>query len=516
MNQIWNIFRKDACHYWREISVSVALLCAYGWNDVRGWTLQNDLFASTGVFTYRFVSGLVEVLVPVAWAFLVVRVVQGESLVGDRQFWVTRPYEWKKLLLSKILFLLVFLNLPLLILDVVLLAVARFSPSHHVLGLLWMQLLILLFLVLPAAALATITGTIVQALVALLVIALYIFGMAVLASQIPSSDFSGPVDFLPAVFVVGTCIAVIVIQYARRKTGTSRLLVISLGFVILIVLVATPYRALVAHEFPPLRASQPPFQLSLLRPDTLAGIQTTDVEKEITIQLPLGVSGLSSDSIVLVDGIFVSADAPNGVKWASEWKSPGLVLFPEQKSARIDFAMPRKVFDRMQSTPIDLRLSLAFTVFRDGGQESLILPRGEFAISNGALCSIEGGYVPHISCRAPLRRPPFLLMTTDMASTNCPLQKGQAPPSPGDIARGWTQNGDSGPAELGISPVVTFDLYLSNSNGGFGTKFSGNGVCPGTRILLSSPIPAFRSQSTLELHALRLPDYREQPLQLMF
>jgi hypothetical protein len=253
MNQIWNIFRKDARHYWREIAVSVALLCAYGWIDVRGWAQEDVL--STGVFAYRFLSGLVDWLVPVAWAFLAVRVVQGESLVGDRQFWVTRPYEWKKLLLSKFLFLLVFLNFPLLILDVVLLAIAKFSPLHYAVGLLWMQLLILLFLVLPAVALASITASIVQTLLGLLVIALYMVGMAALASQIPNSDFSGPVGFLPGFFFLGTCIAVIIIQYARRKTGLSRLLVIGLGMVVLIILVATPYRAIVAHEFPVLSAS---------------------------------------------------------------------------------------------------------------------------------------------------------------------------------------------------------------------------------------------------------------------
>ncbi len=514
MNQIWNIFRKDARHYWRESLVSAALLCAYGWIEVRGWT-QEDIL-STGLVTYRFLSGLVDVLVPVAWAFLVVRTIQGESLVGDRQFWLTRPYEWKKLLASKILFLLVFLNLPLLILDVVLLAIAGFDPSHHVVGLLWMQFLILLFLVLSAAALASITANIVQALLGLLVIALYIVGMAALASQIPNSDFSGPVDFLPAGFFVGTCVAVIIIQYARRRTGTSRLLVFALGLVILIILVATPYRAIVAHEFPILSASQLPFHLSLLRPDTSAANRTADVEKDVTIQLPFGVSGIGSDSIVLVDGIFVSVDAPGGVKWNSGWKSPGLFLFPEQKNARIDFQMQRKVFDRIQSTPVDLRFSLAFTVFRDGDEQSLVLPRGEFAIRNVGLCSIEGGYVPNIRCRAPLRRPPFLLMTTDMANATCPLQKGEVPPSPGDIARGWTQNGDSGPAELGISPVVTFNLYLSHSNGGFGTKFSGNGVCPGSRILLSNPIPIFRNQFALKLDGLHLAEYREQPLRFTF
>jgi hypothetical protein len=514
MNQIWNIFRKDARHYWRESLVSAALLCAYGWIEVRGWTEEDIL--SRGLFTYGFLSGLVDVLVPVAWAFLVVRTIQGESLVGDRQFWITRPYEWKKLLVSKILFLLVFLNLPLLILDEVLLAIAGFHPSHHVVGLLWMQLLILLFLVLPTAALASITATIAQALLGVLAIALYMVGMAALASQIPNSDFSGPVDFLSGVFFFGTCVGVIIIQYARRRTGTARLLIIALGVVILIILVATPYRAIVAHEFPILSASKLPFQLSLLRPDTSAGNGTSDVEKDVTIQLPFGVSGISSDSILRVDGIFVSVDAPGGVKWNSGWKSPGLFLFPEQKNARIDFAMQRKVFDRLQSTPVDLRFSVAFTLFHDGDQQSLVLPRGEFAISDGALCSIDRGYAPNIRCRAPLRRPPFLLMTTDMANATCPLQKGEVPPSPGDIARGWTQNGDSGPAELDITPVVTFNLYLSHSNGGFSTKFAGNGVCPGSRVLLSNPTPGIRNQFVLKLDGLRLGEYREQPLRFTF
>lgn len=39
------------------------------------------------------------------WVFLTLRVVHGETLVGDRQWWVTKPYEWWKLLLAKELFL---------------------------------------------------------------------------------------------------------------------------------------------------------------------------------------------------------------------------------------------------------------------------------------------------------------------------------------------------------------------------------------------------------------------------
>src|SRR6266498_5581489 len=266
MNQIWNIFRKDCRHYWREASVSLALLAAFGWNDVRGWTRGEYLAAGIGgLFSYNFLSGLTDFLVPISWAFLVVRVIQGESLVGDRQFWLTRPYEWKKLLAAKVIFSLVFVNCPLLILDVFLLSKAGFTPTKYVIGLLWMQLMIVLFFLLPTIALATVTASLVQTLLALLFIALYLVGMAALATQIPSSDFSGPSDSLLASLFIGVCLAVILTQYVRRNTFKSRLLIVGLAAAILILLVAAPYRVLVAREWPQLSASQQqPFQLGIL------------------------------------------------------------------------------------------------------------------------------------------------------------------------------------------------------------------------------------------------------------
>jgi hypothetical protein len=35
------------------------------------------------------------VLLAISWVMLVMRAVHAEGLVGDRQFWLTRPYEWK-------------------------------------------------------------------------------------------------------------------------------------------------------------------------------------------------------------------------------------------------------------------------------------------------------------------------------------------------------------------------------------------------------------------------------------
>ena len=67
----------------------------------------------------------------IGWFLLIVRVVHEEVLASDRQFWVTRPYEWKKLLAAKVLFLVVFVNLPLFIVQMVLLSKAGFQANRE-------------------------------------------------------------------------------------------------------------------------------------------------------------------------------------------------------------------------------------------------------------------------------------------------------------------------------------------------------------------------------------------------
>src|SRR6266498_1320667 len=516
MNQIRNIFLKDVRHYWREGSASIALLGAFGWNEARSWTYREDVaFASAGLFSYKFLTGMVDVLVPVAWAFLVVRVVQGESLVGDRQFWLTRPYEWKKLLAAKLVFFLVFVNLPLLILDLFLLSKAGFTPTNYVIGLLWMQLMIVLFF-LPATALATVTPSLPQTLLALVVIALYMVGMAILSDYIPSSSFSGPADSLSPFLLISVCLAVILLQYAGRQTSTSRLLIVGLGGVFFLLVVATPYRAIVARQFPRLHVGQQqPFQLTILPAETSSPDDARLEEKEVEIQMPLGIAGLSSESIVIVDGVLVAIDAPDGLRWDSGWKSPGIFLFPEQKNTRINFTVKRRLFERIRSSRVRVRLSVAFTLFQDKNRRQFVVPRGEFTLPNVGMCFVQAAYVPNIHCLAPLRQQSFLLMTTDMSKNTCPLGEGESPINPGEIARGWTQNGGTEPAEFGISPVTTFDLYLSNWNGSSNRRL-GDGICPGTTLVLSNPEPVLRNQIALQAESVRLAEYRQTPMRFTF
>lgn len=511
MKQVSHIFLKDVRRFWPEIVTSIALLAAFGWNAMRSWGLPEELVAvSGGWFEYKFLPGVVYVALPVVWAFLILRVVQAESLVGDRQFWITRPYEWSALLVEKLMFVLAFINLPMLVLQVVLLRRAGFHPSHYILALLWMQLMLCLNLI-AAVTLAAITPTIIQALLVLLPIVLYGIGMAVLSNYIPSSSFSGPVDNISELLFIATCILVIVLQYARRRTSTARWLIVALGGVLLIILVATPYRAIVAHEYPPIASGKKaPFEFTLLPGKSSAAIPVT--EKDVQIRIPVSISGLGPDSIVNANAVLFELNAPGTASWNSGWSSPARVFYPEQRRTTLDFTLKKHLFDRMRDASITLHVSLAYTLYRDQNQREFVIPNGKFELAGVGLCSGGWGYLAGLNCMAPMRRPESFLISTDLSANTCPLGNNEARPAPGVMARAWERNG-SDPAEFDVDPVQTFRIYASPSNSGGDQYRYANGLCPGTPVILSNPGPMLQSQSRLSADHVRLMDYREPPPQ---
>jgi hypothetical protein len=111
MKQILHIFLKDARHQCVEILISLAAVAIATFTYYARWNMRAGLYSvsrSTNALGSLSVFLLV-LLVPLSWWLLISRAVQEEKLVGDSQFWITRPYEWEKLLSAKLLFLVVFL-----------------------------------------------------------------------------------------------------------------------------------------------------------------------------------------------------------------------------------------------------------------------------------------------------------------------------------------------------------------------------------------------------------------------
>ena len=60
---------------------------------------------------YRMFLMLLSLAQPLACWTLLIAAIHEECLPGDRQYWLTRPFTWKSLLLEKLMFTAVFVNL---------------------------------------------------------------------------------------------------------------------------------------------------------------------------------------------------------------------------------------------------------------------------------------------------------------------------------------------------------------------------------------------------------------------
>jgi len=507
MNQILHIFRKDARHHWPEIAGSVALLAVYAWTHSLRWQAHEGVSYLRG-----FLSNLVEPLVPISWCFLVMRVVQGENLVGDRQFWVTRPYEWKKLLAAKKLFLVVFISAPLLIADVFLLKEAGFQLAPHIGGLLFMQLGMWLILMLPAAAAATVTSTIVQILLLALGTALSVMGFAWLMSVMPNAAVSSASELpggIQGIVAVASCAVVVVWQYARRKTWIARGVLIGAAVVILLVGIAMPYRTLIEREYPELSGGQSPVEIALgeapqhehpVPPDALMG------KEDVTVNFPLHVTGMAPGSVIVIDGMQFGITAPQGPPWNSGWQGANTVLWPDREHSEISIGVPAKVMDRVKSASAKVHITMALTVFQERNARTVVAAATDFSVPGIGICSAsERQYMNPLQCRAALKEPTFIA-SIDTASTTCAPGEDKLPAPPGiRIANeNWSETSD--PAEIGISPVASMSLYFRNwadSSGKYGTP----GACPGTPVRFTTPEGVQRLRIEKEFDDVRIGDY---------
>src|SRR6185437_5975733 len=162
MRQVLAIFTKDARRFWPEILVSFVLLVALVRVYPMQWTEPGLIHRATGLFGISgapsgVLAACLVVLVPISWWILIARLIHCEKLVGHTQFWITRPYEWPKLVAAKMLFLAVFLYAPFFAAQCLLLHSGGFHPFSYLSGLLLNLVYLTAVVVLPLAALSALT-----------------------------------------------------------------------------------------------------------------------------------------------------------------------------------------------------------------------------------------------------------------------------------------------------------------------------------------------------------------------
>jgi hypothetical protein len=303
MKLLLHIFKKDARHLWPQIAVTLAILAALGRED--RW--RADWLAGQ-------TEGWLNLLLPIAWVFLIGLAVGQEPIAGDRQFWITRPYRRSGLLAAKLLFAIAFVHLPFLVEQSYVLAARGFSPLNHVPQLLWNQVLLLAALTLPAIALAALAGTFTQ-------FVMEVVGVAAAVIFVRSTFHTSPMPWQRVETVrIGVTLAVIAagslaiawMQYFGRRVRLSRGVGIAAGVAAgVLFAVLLPRSAFAVHSA--LAPIHEPLALAL---DTAPRPSPGPSGNSTSVLIPVVISGMS-DAQFHVEGLGMRLVAPGGVSYQS-------------------------------------------------------------------------------------------------------------------------------------------------------------------------------------------------------
>lgn len=182
MIQSVHILRKDVQHLWPELCVYSGFLMVYAWVEPLTWQTGVDPHSTTAGWANLILSLLRPVL-PLLWLVIISRLIHDESLVGDRQFWITKPYDRVSLAISKLLFVLVCVILPFALMETYLIVHAGLGVEAALPGMLQNLYSFSLACWLPFMAIASVTASLPRMILATISVFLGFFLFTLIVSR---------------------------------------------------------------------------------------------------------------------------------------------------------------------------------------------------------------------------------------------------------------------------------------------------------------------------------------------
>jgi hypothetical protein len=504
MNLTLHILRKDIRHLYPEILITFALTIAFAWAAPDQWLSYGGMQGGgTAIMAL-----LLRILLPIGWLILISRLIHDESLVGDRQFWVTRPYIWTTLLSAKLLFLLVFLSLPFFLMQCYLLHHASLGIVAALPDLLRYHLRLYAIFFLPFIAIATVTATFSRQLLTLLSGIVYIGCLLALGNKLMNHRIEAP-DAQSAYLTLfaAALIAVILLQYSGRRTLLSRLVLVCLPVSLVLIALGAPAKAIIERAYP---ASQSKSYRLAFDPTPVVQQRGMDqplvIDRDVIISLPVNLTGLPAGVRMKGVGVAIEIDTPQGFHWWSHYEAGGADFTETNSHADIDIFMPLSTFNRIRNTPVDLRLNIAFVKFQTEASQTLQSEAEGFASPGRGNCLLlPGGQVT--SCLYPLRVPPPIDLSAQVSDIPC-LDSSTATTRLANTFVGNDQNA----LAFDFDPVATSHLRLladSEKN----TPPHAASLCPGTPITLTPHFIAGRERLSFSQKGIVLSSYVRHHMQ---
>ena len=316
MNRILQIFKKDVAHLWPQILVFVAALMAFAWVD--------PPYLKGNLFGWRQILELIDFLLPLSCWLLVTSLVQEEKAVGNQHYWLTRPFSLADLLAAKALFVLAFIFVPAVVCQFLMLS-TRLAAEPKVGVLLEKQMFFLAFLLLPSAALASMTKNLGRAFLGGVCLALELeIAIILMLFLAPDAGWGwGALTWIRDTFaaIASTCgaAAVIYLQYARRRTALGRVTLACATVVFAVVWTLAPLRLAFAVQsrFSKRQLDRQAVQISF-DPRPIASLAHTDVKRpHAYLEIPIKLENVPADLEVRSEAVFV--DSPWQASSSDYW-----------------------------------------------------------------------------------------------------------------------------------------------------------------------------------------------------
>ncbi|HZL55641.1 MAG TPA: hypothetical protein VFC21_01080 [Bryobacteraceae bacterium] len=297
MQQALHIFRKDIRYLRFQIGLFFVLAAVVT-------ALQSSPVGTT-----------VELLVILGAINLTVRLIHAETIAGTTQFWITRPYRWRSLFAAKLLFLALFVNLPLAIARFIALLMRGYPLLSSLPALIWSHILTFGATLLIAAVATLTTGLIEFSFVLLAIaIATVIVELGPMMIRIPIWPTS--VEWIQTsaicIVLVAVAAAVLLWQYRDRCTDFSRRFALIAGAAVAVLYFALPLPAGLAIQSWFSHGPAPPVLLTVEsgRPDRIPRDSPFAI-----VPVSIRIGGIRPGEEIRPDAFNVRLDWPAGKRW---------------------------------------------------------------------------------------------------------------------------------------------------------------------------------------------------------
>jgi hypothetical protein len=495
MRLILHILLKDLRRQRLEILGYCTAVVIWAWREVH-----------PAAFEWLRERDLLPILMFGLWILVTIRAIQGESLVGDKEWWPTRPYRWGQLLVAKVLLFVMVLNGPLLVAQLYLLMHAEIPLTWSLVPrLIILQGMFLLFATFPTAVLASVTASIVQWVMTAVGTVLTVFVFSWLPWGKLPRTLSGQGELFSwamALVLLLSMLAALLWQYARRREWPARI-VLAAGLASIPLLILFASTGLARRIAYPCAGSGSSMKLAIKPADN--GVREFDWRDGNEIEIPVVDPALGGDEVIDVHGYRLHL-AGSGWHWESVWQNSGHHLVFYDPAFNLVNSLPKWVYAKVKQGHVTAQVDVAWESYRFNPPVRVQAgaPDYGFAVPGIGYCRKETSakYVG-FDCVAPFTLPPVYLLTIAAEGNRCTEPDGESEVPVGHTAYAL-EFSSSAPAYFDPNPVRSFSLMASDwvpalpqKSGQY--EYRSATVCPGGSFTVRTGQLLGRQRATFEL-----------------